>query len=164
MQHHTSGKVGSAPHQPTNVEPDRYEALFLEDRARITRTDGALSTALEILVSPEDNAEIRHLSITNDGPREREIEITSYAEIVLAPQAADVAHPAFSNLFVKTEYLPEERALLAVRRPRKSADPHLWAAHVIGSDSIAAVGYQNQPARVLRRRRTIHQSRAGTGR
>ena len=151
-----SGNVWSATHQPTNVEPDRYEALFLEDRARITRTDGALSTALEILVSPEDNAEIRHLSITNDGPREREIEITSYAEIVLAPQAADVAHPAFSNLFVKTEYLPEERALLAVRRPRKSADPHLWAAHVIGSDSIAAVEYETDRARFLGRGRTIH--------
>jgi cyclic beta-1,2-glucan synthetase len=67
---------------------------------------------------PEDDAEIRRLSITNDGPREREIEITSYAEIVLAPNPSDIAHPAFSIL--KTEYLPQERALLAMRRPRSA--------------------------------------------
>ena len=150
------GTVWSATHQPSNVEPDRYEALFLEDRARITRTDGTLSSALEILVSPEDNAEIRQLSISNQGPREREIEVTSYAEIVLAPQAADIAHPAFSNLFVKTEYVPEERALLAVRRPRKASDPHLWAAHVIGTDLTSTVEYETDRARFLGRGRTIH--------
>ena len=109
----------SARRRATRME---YEALFLEDRARISRRDGTLSTALEIMVSPEDDAEIRRLSITNDGTREREIEVTSYAEIVLAPQAADIAHPAFSNLFVKTEYLPQERALLAMRRPRSAED------------------------------------------
>ena len=151
-----SGNVWSATHQPTNVEPDRYEALFLEDRARITRADGTLRTSLEILVSPEDNAEVRYLSISNNGLREREIEITSYAEIVLAPQAADVAHPAFSNLFVKTEYLPDERALLAVRRPRKAGEDSLWAAHVIGSDVVAAVEYETDRARFLGRGRTIH--------
>jgi cyclic beta-1,2-glucan synthetase len=151
-----SGNVWSATHQPANVEPDRYEALFLEDRARIRRTDGTLSTSLEILVSPEDNAEVRCLSISNDGPREREIEITSYSEIVLAPPAADVAHPAFSNLFVKTEYLPEERALLAERRPRKADGEHLWAAHVIGCDVVAAVEYETDRARFLGRGRTIH--------
>jgi len=150
------GKFWSATHQPSNVEPDRYEALFLEDRARITRTDGSLSSALEVLVSTEDNAEIRHLSITNEGSREREIEITSYAEVVLAPQAADIAHPAFSNLFVKTEYLPDERALIAVRRPRKASDPQLWAAHVIGSGLVSAVEYETDRARFLGRGRTIH--------
>ena len=150
------GAVWSATHQPSNVEPERYEALFLEDRARITRTDATLASALEILVSPEDNAEIRRLSISNAGPREREIEITSYAEIVLAPQAADIAHPAFSNLFVKTEYVPEERALLAVRRPRKASDPHLWAAHVIGTDLTSPVEYETDRARFLGRGRTIH--------
>ena len=152
----SNGKVWSATHQPTNVEPDSYEALFLEDRARITRTDDALTTSLEILVSPEDNAEIRCLTIANNGPRERELEITSYAEIVLAPPAADLAHPAFSNLFVKTEYLPEERALLAVRRPRKATDAPLWAAHVIATDFSAAVEYETDRSRFLGRGRTIH--------
>ncbi|HYJ20324.1 MAG TPA: glucoamylase family protein, partial [Burkholderiales bacterium] len=126
-----SGRVWSATYQPTCVEPDDYEAVFLEDRARIERRDGTLLSCLEILVSPEDNAEIRRLSITNNGPRERELEITSYSEVVLAPPAADSAHPAFSNLFVRTEYLAEASGLIAMRRPRKSTDPVIWAAHVV---------------------------------
>ncbi len=47
------------------------------------------------------------MSLTNLGSRSREIELTSYVEIALAPQAADVAHPAFQNLFVQTEFVPE---------------------------------------------------------
>jgi cyclic beta-1,2-glucan synthetase len=150
-----SGAIWSAAQQPAGGAADAYEAVFLEDRARISRRDGTLSSVLEILVSPEDDAEIRRLSLTNEGPREREIEITSYSEIVLAPQAADVAHPAFSNLFVKTEYLPPERALLAMRRPRRADDPHFWAAHVVAGDAIGAVEYETDRARFLGRGRTI---------
>ena len=150
-----SGTMWSATDQPGGATAEEYEVLFLEDRARILRRDGTLSTALEIMVSPEDDAEIRRLSITNDGPRAREIEITSYAEIVLAPQAADIAHPAFSNLFVKTEYLPQERALLAMRRPRSSEDATLWAAHVVSAEVIGAVEYETDRARFLGRGHSV---------
>ncbi len=149
------GAIWSATYQPCGGEPDAYEASFLEDRARIYRRDGTLATTLEILVSPEDNAEIRHLSIANHGQRERQIEVTSYAEVVLAPQAADVAHAAFSNLFVKTEYLPTERALLAVRRPRRADDPQIWAAHVVAADGAGAVEYETDRARFLGRGRSV---------
>ncbi|MGD0961896.1 MAG: glucoamylase family protein, partial [Methylomonas sp.] len=101
-----SGEVWSAGYQPTTVVPDRYEVLFVEDRVRITRSDHDMLSTLEIVISPEDDAEIRRLSLTNNGFRTREIEITSYAEIVLATMQADIAHPAFSNLFVQTEYQP----------------------------------------------------------
>ena len=96
----TSGKLWSAGYQPAGVEPDSYEAVFSEDRVEIHRTDGQIATALQIVVSTEDDAEIRRVALTNRGARPREIEVTSYAEIVLAPAAADAAHPAFSNLFV----------------------------------------------------------------
>ena len=75
----------------------------------IRRRDGAITTTLEVVVSPEDDAEVRRVSITNLGTQTREIELTSYAEIVLAPPAADAAHPAFSNLFVQTEFAPRAR-------------------------------------------------------
>lgn len=150
-----TGAVWSATYQPTGAEPDRYEAVFLEDRARVRRSDGTLSSHLEVLVSPEDDAEVRWLSLTNDGSRERDIEITSYAEVTLAPQAADVAHPAFSNLFVRTEFLPDERALLATRRPRKAGDDQLWAAHVVGTRAVTTLEYETDRARFLGRGRTI---------
>jgi len=150
-----SGRVWSATYQPTCVEPDDYEAVFLEDRARIERRDGTLLSCLEILVSPEDNAEIRRLSITNNGPRERELEITSYSEVVLAPPAADSAHPAFSNLFVRTEYLAEASGLIAMRRPRKSTDPVIWAAHVVAVERGGAIEYESDRARFLGRGRGV---------
>ena len=118
-----SGAVWSAGYQPSGVEPDSYEVAFSEDRAEITRRDGALTTTMEVAVSSEDDAEVRRVSITNLGNQVREIELTSYAEIVLAPHAADDAHPAFSKLFVETEFVAEVGAILATRRPRTPDEP-----------------------------------------
>jgi cyclic beta-1,2-glucan synthetase len=152
-----NGEVWSAGLQPTGADPDRYEADFAEDRARILRIDGAISTVLEVLVSPEDDAEIRRLAITNRGTRTRELEITSYMEVVLAPAAADLAHPAFSNLFVQTEFVPEVRGILAWRRPRKASAPTYWAAHVLAAsaESGGALEYETDRARFLGRGRTV---------
>ncbi|MEO8443377.1 MAG: glucoamylase family protein [Gammaproteobacteria bacterium] len=124
-----SGEVWSAGYQPTGVAPDHYEATFTEDRAEFIRTDARITTTLEIVVSPEDDAEVRHLSITNNSGRVRDIDVTSYAELVLAPVAADSAHPAFSKLFVQTEYVARHAALLATRRRRSPGEPEIWAAH-----------------------------------
>ena len=102
-----SGDGWSAGFQPSGVEPAVYDVVFTEDRAEFTRHDGTLTTMLEVLVSAEDDAEVRRVSITNSGNRVREIDVTSYAELVLASQADDVAHPAFMKLFVATEYLAD---------------------------------------------------------
>src|ERR1700733_3792894 len=108
-----SGETWSAGYQPTTAEPDSYEVTFSEDRAEIVRSDATVTTTLEIMVSPEDDAEVRRISITNHGTQTRDIELTSYAEIALARQADDVAHPAFAALFVETEFVPDLGAILA---------------------------------------------------
>jgi cyclic beta-1,2-glucan synthetase len=125
-----TGVAWSAGFQPSGVEPDGYAVNFDEDRAEITRRDGSLTTTLDVIVSGEDDAEVRRVSVTNSGSRPRDVEITSYAELVLAPQNADVAHPAFSKLFVVTEYLADVGAILATRRKRAPSDPEIWAAHI----------------------------------
>ena len=125
-----SGAVWSAGFQPTRAEPDEYAVDFNEDRVEIARRDGALTTTLEVLVSAEDDAEVRRVSISNAGSRTRDIEITSYTELALGPQGADVAHPAFAKLFVETEYLEEFGAILATRRKRSPSEPEIWAAHL----------------------------------
>ena len=152
-----SGSIWSATFQPTAVEPDDYAVVFAEDRARFTRRDGSLTTVLEVVVASEDDAEVRRLTITNDGPRVREIEITSYTEVVLTELAADIAHPAFSNLFVQTEYRPEVRGLLATRRPRLAEEPALWVAHVVTPDRASGEGleYESDRARFIGRGRTV---------
>ncbi len=150
-----SGAYWSAGFQPTAVEPDSYQVKFAEDRVRISRTDGSISSMLEVIVSPEDDAELRRLTLTNTGSRARYIEVTSYMEVLLAPVDADIAHPAFSNLFVETEYLHEVRGLLASRRPRKDGEPRPWAAHVVargeGSDSAIGIEYETDRARFIGR-------------
>jgi cyclic beta-1,2-glucan synthetase len=151
-------EVWSAGWQPTGAEPKDYDAIFNEDRCEIVRVDGPLTTTTEVLVSPEDDAEVRRVSISNAGFTAREIEITSYAELALAPQAADVAHPAFSKLFVQTEHLPALGALVATRRRRAPSDPEIWAAHlaVVEGDLAAGAEFDTDRAQVLGRGRDVH--------
>src|SRR5262249_48218931 len=128
-----------------------------EDRAEIHRRDGAISTTMEVVISPEDDAEVRRISLTNLGVRAREIELTSYAEVVLAPAAADAAHPVFSNLFVQTEFVPDVSALLATRRPRSSEEAPVWAAHVVvvEGETVGGAQFETDRARVLGRGRGV---------
>jgi cyclic beta-1,2-glucan synthetase len=157
-----SAQVWSAALQPSLVEADSYAVLFQEDRARITRRDGSLESDLEVLVSPEDDAEIRRLTLSNAGPLVRIIELTSYAEVVLAPHSADLAHPAFSNLSVHTEYVGSMRGLLATRRPRSPSDPPIWVAHVasyLGSQ-IAPIQYETDRSRFIGRGRSVQSPEA----
>ncbi|HEX5718098.1 MAG TPA: glucoamylase family protein [Thermoanaerobaculia bacterium] len=148
-----SGQVWSAGYQPSGAEPDSYEVYFFEDRAEIVRRDGDVVSRLEVVVAPEDDAEVRRVSLTNQGSQVREIELTSYAEVVLAPPAADLAHPAFSNLFVETELVPHLGALLASRRPRADSEPRLWAAHVacVSGNSVGDPQFETDRLRFLGR-------------
>jgi cyclic beta-1,2-glucan synthetase len=145
--------VWSTGYQPSGAEPDRYEVVFSEDRAEIIREDSAITTTMVIAVSPEDDAEVRRVTITNNGSRLRDIELTSYAEIVLASHLDDRAHQAFSKLFVETEFIAAHGAILAKRRPRKSGDPQYWAAHlmVVEGETLGDVQFETDRARFLGR-------------
>jgi cyclic beta-1,2-glucan synthetase len=151
------GQVWSAGYQPVGCEPDTYEAAFFEDRAQIIRADGSMLTATEILVSAEYDAEVRRVSITNRGASLREIEVTSYAEVVLASAASDSAHPAFSKMFVQTEFVVHGETLLATRRSREPDDPPLWMFHhcVVEAGAIGAVQFETDRARFLGRGREL---------
>lgn len=151
-----SGDVWSAGYQPSGSEPDRYDVTFSEDRAEIVRHDGTIITTLDVAVSQEDDAEVRRVSISNLGGQAREIELTSYAEIVLAPHAADVAHPAFSKLFVQTEFVAEVDTLLATRRRRSQGEPEIWAAHlaVVEGEVVGDIQFETDRARFIGRGRT----------
>jgi cyclic beta-1,2-glucan synthetase len=151
-----SDQVWSAGYQPTTVVPDLYKVVFAEDRACITRSDHGILSTLEIVISPEDDVEIRRLSLTNNTSHIKEIEVTSYAEIVLATMSADIAHPAFSKLFVQTEYQPQTQGLIAHRRPRTAEEPVMWAAHVLaGSKTNDGLQYETDRARFVGRGQTL---------
>jgi cyclic beta-1,2-glucan synthetase len=148
-----SGRVWSAGFQPSGAQPDAYEVVFKEDRAEFTRRDATLTTLLEVLVSTENAGEVRRVSISNSGNRVREIEVTSYAELVLAPRGSDVAHPAFAKLFVETEYLADVGVVLATRRRRAPGEREIWAAHlaVVDGDAVGRPEVETDRARFLGR-------------
>ncbi len=149
-----TGQVWSTGYQPSGVEPDTYEASFCEDHAEIIRRDGALTTTLEVVVSSEDDAEVRRVSLTNLGSHARDIQVTSYAELCLASQWADVVHPAFSNLFVQTEFASDVGALLGTRRRQSDKDAAVWTAHVVvvvEGDTVGDLQFETDRARFLGR-------------
>ena len=148
-----SGEAWSASYQPIGAEPDSYSVEFNEDHAEFGRRDGTLATTLEVLVSAEDDAEVRRVTILNQGDEPREIEVTSYAELVLAPQAADIAHPVFSKMFIETEHLAGLGALLATRRRRTPTEPQVWAAHlaVVDGKTIGKREFETDRTRFLGR-------------
>ena len=159
LRDRASGYLWSAGYQPVGTEPVHYEAEFSEDRVRIMRADAGIETSLEIMVAADDDVEVRRLTLKNTGSRPREIEITSYAEIVLATPASDEAHPAFSNLFVQTEFVPHVNGLLATRRPRSVHEEARWAAHVVAYDSKneggSGIEFETDRVKFLGRGRTV---------
>jgi cyclic beta-1,2-glucan synthetase len=153
-----SGSVWSASYQPVLKRPQKFEVSFSEDKADFRRHDDGINTHMEIVVSAEDNAEVRRVSLTNNSLRTREIELTSYAEVVLTSPQADATHPAFSNLFIETEFFAAENAILAHRRQRSSTDPEIWAVHVVvvEGDSVGAIQYETDRGRFLGRGHTTN--------
>jgi cellobiose phosphorylase len=140
-------KVWSCAYQPLRERPDGYMAIFSQDKAEYYRTDDNIDTHSEIVVTTEDNAEIRRISLTNHGGEPAVIELTSYLEPVLAAQAADVAHPVFQNLFVRTEVASQYDTILASRRPREQKNIPLWAVHTVAVEGEVAGSLQYETNR-----------------
>ncbi|TDY64906.1 cellobiose phosphorylase [Aminivibrio pyruvatiphilus] len=139
-----SGDFWSNTYQPTLKSPEQYEAIFSEGRAEFRVRDHEYDIYTEIAVSTEDDIELRRIRITNRARTRREVEVTSYAEVVLAPPAADALHPAFSNLFVQTEILRRERAILCTRRPRVDGEDPPWMLHMmtVRGASVGEASYE----------------------
>ncbi|MBE0569348.1 MAG: cyclic beta 1-2 glucan synthetase [Deltaproteobacteria bacterium] len=152
-----SGEFWSNAYQPTLKRPEKYEAIFSEARVEFRRRDHDIETHTEIAVSPEDDAEVRRVRIVNRSQARRTIEITSYAEVVLAPPAADALHPAFGNLFVQTEIVRQRQAILCTRRPRSFGEPAPWMFHLMsvhGADP-GEVSYETDRLRFIGRGNTV---------
>ncbi len=148
-----SGGQWSAGVLPTGRDADQHRAVFCEHHAAFTHTARHLLTHTEVVVSAEDDAEARRVTLTNTGRHPREIDVTSYAELVLAAPSADLSHPAFSKLFVVTDYLPELGVLIATRRKRSPSDPEVWAAHVavVEGAETAPLQYETDRAKFIGR-------------
>ncbi|HSD96723.1 MAG TPA: glucoamylase family protein, partial [Sulfuricaulis sp.] len=160
-----SGEFWSTAHQPTLKRAESYSAIFSEGRAEFRRRDHDFDTHTEIVVSPEDDIELRRIHITNRSRARRTIDVTSYAEVVLAPSAAEALHPAFSNLFVQTEIIDPRRAILCTRRPRSVDESAPWMFHLMavhGADS-GEISYETDRMQFIGRGNTVAAPQALNG-
>jgi len=153
----TTGEFWSAAHQPCLRASERYEAIFTQARAEFRQLHGGLEVHTEISVSPEDDVELRRLTLTNHSHTRRVIELTSYAEIVLALPAADASHPAFSNLFVQTEFSRSHPAVLCTRRPRSEGEKPPWLLNfMVGKGGeLGEVSCETDRSRFIGRGRSL---------
>ncbi|MFJ3076569.1 GH36-type glycosyl hydrolase domain-containing protein [Pseudomonas sp. NPDC087029] len=153
----TSGAYWSTSFQPTRHRAAHQEAIFSDGKAEFRIRERNFDCHTEIAVSPEDDIELRRLHLTNHGDQPRTLELTSYAEVVLAQAMSDALHPAFSKLFVQTELLRPLQAILCTRRPRSLQEATPWLCHVLavhGAD-IDALSYETDRARFIGRGRTL---------
>ncbi|MGG7780462.1 hypothetical protein PGN94_25155, partial [Klebsiella aerogenes] len=148
--------VWSNTWQPTGYTSGQdEEVLFTDAGAEFRRSFGGLSVKTQVVISPEDDVELRRLTLIHRGRKPRSLELTTYAEVVLAPDASDLAHPAFSNLFIQTELATERDAILCHRRPRSPDEPGPCLFHmmVVHGDNRHNVSFETDRTRFIGRGR-----------
>jgi len=153
IQDRARRKLWSAGYQPTAAEPEWNEVVVHAHKVEFRRKDHGISTRMEVTVAPDDNVEIRRITLANDSNSRRRLWLTSYAEVVLGPQNADVRHPAFSKLFVESEFISDLNMLLFRRRPRSEDEEPVYLAHLLVTRGLlAATGaFETDRARFLGR-------------
>lgn len=152
-----TGQVWSTTYQPTNTKGRKYQVSFKADKVEVNRRDNDIETITNIVVSPEDNAEIRYITLANLSRDKQKLELTSYSELALAPHMTDRAHPAFNKMFIETEFMPEHSALLAFRRLRSPEDKQILAAHILASDLAIdeAIQFETERPRFIGRGKSL---------
>ncbi len=159
-----NGDFWSGTFQPTLKQAEKYEVIFSEGRAEFRRRDYNIDTHTEVVVSPEDDIELRRVRMTNRTKTKRIIDITSYAEVVLAPNGSDLAHPAFSNLFVRTEIINQRQAILCTRRPRSAEENPPWMFHLMAvhGAEIRNISFETDRMKFIGRGNTLESPDAMT--
>ncbi|MDI6870912.1 MAG: glucoamylase family protein [Bacillota bacterium] len=151
----TTNALWSPTHHPCRSGPDDCSMRSFLEKVVYERIDGDIHTQMEVCVSPEVDAEVRKVTLTNRGETSCILEATSYLEPVLSPPADDEAHPAFNRLFVETEVVPDAQAVLAHRRPRRPEGLHPWVAHaiIVEGQTLGPLEYETDRSRFVGRGR-----------
>lgn len=147
----------SAAPQPVLASPDSYETIFSAARAEFKVRRNNLDVYTEIVVSPEEDVELRRIHVSNRSRMRRSVELTSYAEVVLSEAMADAQHPAFNKLFVQSEVLPELQAIICSRRPRSrhEGSPHMFHMMAAHGCNAAGFSYETDRSRFIGRGRSL---------
>ena len=150
------GKFWSATYHPTKIEPEQYQVVFSPNQAEFTRTDGDIKTNMVVSLNADLNYEIRKITLTNHGKEGKEMEVTSYLEVVDDTHLAELSHPAFNKLFLESEYLKEEEIFLTKRRKKEETEPS-YVMHFAKSEMklCKKIEYENDRKRFIGRNNTL---------
>ncbi len=154
LQDQESGKVWSAGCQPTAVHRDYQHVAFYPHQAEFQHRDYDITANMQVTIAADDDVEIRQINLINHSDQVRRLRVTSYGELLLAPQSE--RHPAFNRLFIESEYLPESNMLLFHRRLRADEEPIYLGHLLLASPGISITGlYEGDRLRFLGRGRTL---------
>lgn len=157
-----SNDYWSATYEPCKNGGEDYAIEFKADVGIYKRKDGSIESELDIVVSPEDDIEVRKLILKNTGEKGRNIEVTSYMEVTLQSFEGDAVHPSFSNLFISTEYLEDKKTLIGSRRPRSkdSTVPFIFHNLVTEEELVGSITYETSRVNFIGRNRDLEEPRA----
>ena len=155
--HLEANKTWTNTYAPKRQMPNRYKATFTPDKVEYFRADDSIETVTEVIVASDDNVEIRRLTLKNLGDKTATIEVTSYFEVVLAKLSQDIAHPAFSNLFIKTEYSVEEHCIISERRTKSDIEKRWMMANSVVTEKglIDTIQFETDRMKFIGRGRNI---------
>ncbi len=126
-----TGDWWSATAAPRPAPGEQVRAVFSDSKAEFYKTVGTLRSRVDVIIASEADAEGRALTLSNDGETDRIIEVTSYAEPVLASAQDDAAHPVFSKMFIRTEIAETGAVIHAWRNKRSPGEPDMHVAHLL---------------------------------
>jgi cyclic beta-1,2-glucan synthetase len=125
------GKLWSAGQQPIPGEMANMQVTYFAHMAVFHRTENEITSTMEVTVAPDDPVEIRRIHLQNNNNHTRTLRLTSYGEVILAPQVTDARHPAFNKLFIESEFVPDLNLQLFMRRPRSNQETTIFMGHML---------------------------------
>lgn len=126
-------RIWSAGYQPVPGDKTEMQVTYYAHMAVYRRTENGITSNMEVTVAADDPVEIRRIHLHNDSDQPRRLRLTSYGEVILAPQTVDARHPAFNKLFIDSEFVAEMNLQLFTRRLRSNDESPLFMGHMLVS-------------------------------
>lgn len=152
----TDNKFWSVTYHPTKIEPTFYQAIFSPHQSEYHRIDDEISTQTKVGLAIAHDLEIRKVTLKNRGKEEKNIQLTSYMEIVGDTYLAELSHPAFNKLFIESEFIEEESIFISKRRTANIVNkPYIM--HMVKAEKgvINRIEYENDRMRFIGRNNSL---------
>ena len=140
----SNNKFWSNTYSPTYKKPEKYNVVFASDRITFSRLDYGIATKTEIIVTKEDNAEIRRITFKNQTDEDKYLELTTYNEVIISKNIDDITHRTFRNLFVNSEYDKANEAIIMCRKNSNKNTQDYYVNKLLIEDENHNISYETE--------------------